>query len=299
MVVEGDEERAERVLRQLRELAEMRQRGDLTTTEFDTLKAECLRAVSGQGSGVVPQSGPMLRESVDLASGLSLALALSAGDLHRAVLAELRPTKPRVDARQRAFDQVSNLISRGHLNTADLRPLHQVIDTVCNDAYDTRIAEGHQAVRLVADQVRRSMATSNLAKAIVSIAQDSANSVIEGHPYPGSTPALDAGQPQRNSSALAETPFPADDAANTEGAQTMRSPKRGVVRRAWAFVREDTLGAVIGAGAAGSVVSVGSLPVATAIATALGPIGIGALVLGAAVLSGGLSSDKAENEAQR
>jgi len=251
-----DLEQFDRIVQTLRSTFDLKERGALTDADYDDLKGRLLKRLESEETVAHPPQ--------PFEGGVNLPpLEMYAADFHRMMVQKMYQEYPGVQGDQREYMQrmISMLAQQQALRLSDMPHMRMMIDTVCDNRFGQSIEqlmEGAAKLQSIHNQVRLNADTSRLAKTVSGIAHNSAQNAIFG---------IEQTTPQA-------APIPKPE------------PARG-----WGIVKEDTNGALSGAGLAlGIATTPGAAVTVAALTTALGPaipiLGVLGALVGAGVISG-------------
>ena len=246
----------DRIMQTLRSTFDLKERGALTDADYDDLKGRLLKRLESMETVAHP---PQPLEGV-----LNLPpLEMYAADFHRMMVQQMYQEYPGAQGDQREYMQrmISMLAQQQALRPSDMPHMRMMVDTVCDNTFGEsidRLMEGAAKLQSIHNQVRLNAETSRLAKTVSGIAHNSAQNAV----------------------------FGIEQAAPQAAAMPKTEPARG-----WGIVKEDTNGALSGAGLALGITTIPGAAVAVAaVASALGPampiLGVLGALVGAGVISG-------------
>jgi hypothetical protein len=249
----------------LKAFAELRQSGAIDETEYQKLKLEVLAALE-QCIKRGPADAPPPTGAAPVLQGIDEY----AGGLHRVLADALAQEYPKVtvgpqdEQKRYCMELAARLLSRGALAAGDMAPMTKMIQTIMDEQHAQSLetmVRGRMAINAVRREIRESATSSELARTIAGIVSDSAEKAVdmEASATPGAADALPGGEYKRRSGL-------------------------------WNTVKEDGMGAMVGAATAATIIAGPGFPLASlAVVGALGPAAAVVPALGA-LIGGGMMS---------
>lgn len=253
----------------LRAFAELRQSGAIDEAEYDKLKVEVLAALQ-----LCVKRGPVDVLAPPVASPALQGIGGYADGLHRMLADAVSQEYPKAsvashDARKRyCMDLAARLLSRGALAAGDMAPMTKMIEIIMDVGHAQSLetmVKGRMEINAVRREIRERATSSELALTIAGIVSDSADKAVD----------LEASAATGTTSAV-------------PGMDNIESQKRR--SSLWNTVKEDGMGAMVGAATASTIIAGPGFPLAAL--AVLGPLGPVAAVVPAlgALIGGGMMS---------